>query len=73
MSEKELIQKCLDNDVRAQRMLYDQFVGMSMGVCMRYSNSETDAEDILQTGFIKVFKTWILSQERVHLEVGLEE
>ena len=37
-------------------MLYHQFCDMAMGVCMRYSSSEHDAEDILQDSFVTVFR-----------------
>lgn len=38
-----------------QKALYDQYAGRMLTVCMRYSKSREDAEDILQEAFVKVF------------------
>lgn len=54
--EKELIQACLRNDRLAQRQLYQKYAGGMLVVCMRYINNKTEAEDILQDAFIKVFQ-----------------
>ncbi|MCJ8292029.1 MAG: RNA polymerase sigma factor [Crocinitomicaceae bacterium] len=56
LSDQELIVACLKNYRKAQRELYDRFSPMMKGVCMRYANSEIEADDILQESFIKVFK-----------------
>ncbi|MFA6403676.1 MAG: sigma-70 family RNA polymerase sigma factor [Salinivirgaceae bacterium] len=50
-----LIKECKKNRPEAQRKLYEQFSGKMFGVCLRYSKDYTEAEDILQDGFIKVF------------------
>ena len=57
MSEKELIEGCIRNDKHCQRALFEQFAGKMLVVCMRYSSSKMAAEDILQEGFIKLFKS----------------
>jgi RNA polymerase sigma-70 factor (ECF subfamily) len=36
-------------------MLYEKYSGLMFGVCLRYSGSKQDAEDILHEGFLKVF------------------
>ena len=56
MKEEELIERCLNNEPLAQRMLYDRYGPKMMGVCYRYANSEEEAQDVLQDGFIKVFE-----------------
>jgi RNA polymerase sigma-70 factor (ECF subfamily) len=56
MNESELIAGCLKGSSRHQRALYDQFSGRMMGLCMRYAPSEAEAEDILQEGFVTVFR-----------------
>lgn len=53
--EEELIARCLKRDRKAQKMLYDKYSSIMMGLCRRYSNDKSTAEDILQEGFIKVF------------------
>lgn len=40
-----------------QRLLYDRFSSMMYAVCLRYSTNPEDANDIMQEGFIKVFKS----------------
>jgi len=56
ISEKEIVSLCLKNDVRAQEFFYRRFAGKMFGVCLRYAGSIMEAEDILQEGFIRVFK-----------------
>ncbi|MCB0738196.1 MAG: RNA polymerase sigma factor [Bacteroidetes bacterium] len=53
--QKELIEGCIDGRRKAQYQLYQNYSGKMMGVCMRYSKDEAEAEDILQDGFVKVF------------------
>ena len=53
---QDLLNACKKGDVRAQRIFYDQYKGKMFVLCLRYSNSREDAEDILQEGFIKVFR-----------------
>jgi RNA polymerase sigma-70 factor (ECF subfamily) len=54
--ERELIDGCRKGDRTFQRMLYDRFSKKMMVVCLRYSKSTPEAEDILQEGFVKVFQ-----------------
>ncbi|MGB0863433.1 MAG: RNA polymerase sigma factor [Saprospiraceae bacterium] len=54
--EDNLIGACVRKERWAQRELYESFYGKMLGVCMRYSNNEDDAKDILHEGFIKIFK-----------------
>ena len=39
-----------------QETLYQRFASKMYGVCLRFAGTAQDAEDILQEGFIKVFK-----------------
>lgn len=55
MTDEELVQGCVKKDPRAQKHLYDKFSRKMMGVCMRYSQSTEEAEDVLQNGFISIF------------------
>ena len=56
MTELSLIQACSQNNAAAQRELYNRFSGLLFGVCFRYAFCKEDAEDMLQEGFIKIFK-----------------
>ena len=55
-TETDLIQGCINRDRVMQRMLYDTYAPKMYGVCLRYAGNENDANDILQEGFIKVYK-----------------
>lgn len=54
--EADLVRACIRKEKWAQKIVYEQFYGKMMGVCLRYSNNKEDALDILHEGFIKVFK-----------------
>ena len=56
MTERDLIEGCINNKQEAQQKLFNLFAGKMMSVCLRYANDEQQAQDILQEGFIKVFK-----------------
>lgn len=56
ITESDLIQGCLGGDRRMQEELYRRFSPRMYGVCLRYAGYAEEAEDILQEGFIKVFK-----------------
>ena len=57
MIQSQLIKDCLKGKASAQRALYDHFARPMLGLCYRYTKSMADAEDVLQDGFIKVFKS----------------
>ena len=52
----QLIKDCLKGKQAAQKQLYQEFASQMLGVCYRYTKSLEDAEDILQEGFVRVFK-----------------
>ncbi len=52
----ELITRCKAGERKAQELLYKQFASKMLGVCMRYAVDKMEAEDMLQNGFMKVFK-----------------
>lgn len=53
---EDLVQGCKRGERQAQEGLYRQLVSTMMGICLRYAKDRDDAEDILQTGFIRVFQ-----------------
>ncbi len=55
-NEADLIEGCIRGDRKMQKELYERFAPKMFGVCLRYASSNEEAEDILQEGFIKVFK-----------------
>ena len=55
MDQYLLLKECLKRRPEAQRRLYDHFAPSMLGICFRYTKSLSDAEEVLQEGFIKVF------------------
>jgi RNA polymerase sigma factor (sigma-70 family) len=56
VEDNDLISKCQNNDRKAQYDLYNKYSGKMYFVCLRYAEDNDQAQDILQDGFIKVFK-----------------
>jgi RNA polymerase sigma-70 factor (ECF subfamily) len=52
----DLLERCKLGEQKAQELLYKTLASKMMGVCMRYAKDRYEAEDILQTGFVKVFQ-----------------
>lgn len=55
MTEAEIIQGCLKNRASAQEKLYALYSRRMMAVCLRYTHSRFEAEDIFHEAFVKVF------------------
>ena len=55
MTEEQLIKGCVQNDVACQRLLFERYAGKLMTICLRYSCDKSEAEDMLQDAFIKIF------------------
>ena len=54
--ESDLINGCIEGNRRMQEELYRRFSPRMYAVCLRYAGNSEEAEDILQEGFIKIFK-----------------
>lgn len=54
--ESELVFACLKNELWAQKQLYERYCRKMFGLCLRYAHNKEEAEDLLQEGFVKVFK-----------------
>ncbi len=69
MNEYQLpVKSCLEGNSAAQKQLYNAFAPVMLGVCYRYTKSMSDAEDVLQEAFIKVFERML--QYRAEGEPG---
>ncbi|MCB0735437.1 MAG: RNA polymerase sigma factor [Flavobacteriales bacterium] len=55
MSEEELIKGCIREDRTSQGLLYERYANKMYAICLRYSNSREEAEDVLQDAFMKIF------------------
>ena len=62
LSEKEIIEGCKKGKRRAQHALYNKYCGSMFGVALRYCRNKSEAEDVLQEAFIRIFK-YILNFE----------
>ncbi len=56
IAETDLIKGCIEGNRRMQEALYSRFSSRMYAVCLRYAGNAEEAEDILQEGFIKIFK-----------------
>ncbi len=52
----ELIKRCARGEAKAQEAFYDLLKGRLMGVCMRYTKEQEDANDVFQEAMIRVFR-----------------
>ena len=51
-----LVNKCIANERQYQEKLYKKYADDMFAVCMTYCTNEDDACDVMQEGFIKVFR-----------------
>ena len=59
LSAEELtyhVEACGVNNRESQRILYGSFYGYAMAICDRYANRQEDAVEILNDGFLKIFR-----------------
>jgi RNA polymerase sigma-70 factor, ECF subfamily len=59
LSEEELnshIQGCVLNDRLSQKKIYTSFYNYAMTICSIYTNNHDDSVEILNDGFLKIFK-----------------
>ena len=54
---KQLILDCIDGKRLSQNKLYAFFAPRMFVVCLRYSKNKEEGEEILQEGFVQVFKS----------------
>jgi RNA polymerase sigma factor (sigma-70 family) len=50
------IRGCALNQRESQKKLYNSFYGYAMSICDRYTSRDEDASEILNDGFLKIFK-----------------
>jgi RNA polymerase sigma factor (sigma-70 family) len=55
-NDLDLAAACSQGDQRAQRTLFERAKSPMFGVCLRFAESRAAAEDLLQEGFIRVFR-----------------
>lgn len=52
---KRIIQECSKGSRVAQEKLFKLFYGKMLGICLRYTRDQDQAQEVVQIGFIKVF------------------
>ncbi len=52
----DIVKQCIENQPKAQKQLFDILSPKMYAICLRYAKSNDEAKDILQEGFIKMFK-----------------
>lgn len=55
-TEKELVEGCIKNDRYCQELLFRKHFGTMMRMCMRYTKDQDIAMEIVNMGFLRVFK-----------------
>lgn len=55
-SDSAIIKGCLKGDEKCFKLLYEKYYGKMFNVCLRYSRDREEAQDVLQEGYINVFK-----------------
>jgi RNA polymerase sigma factor (sigma-70 family) len=63
-SVEDLVQKCIEGEKQAYRLLYDRYAKAMYNTALRIVNSVTDAEDILQESFTDAFQQLRLFENR---------
>lgn len=56
MNDSDLIRGSIEGDPKMQEALYQKYAPKMYAVCLRYAGNNDDAQDLLQEGFIKVFR-----------------
>ena len=54
--EQVILKGCREGRRIAQKQLYERYVSPLLAICLRYSRSRDEAEDLLQEGFLKIFQ-----------------
>lgn len=56
VSDDQIVNGCKKGKRRAFNQLYLKYAQTMLGICVRYTRNRDEAEDVLQEGFIKIFK-----------------
>jgi len=54
---KDIIERCKGNDHKAFEIVYKKYYRVLLGIALRYTGRVTEAEDVLQDSFIKIFRS----------------
>jgi RNA polymerase sigma factor (sigma-70 family) len=51
-----IVQGCVKADREFQKTFYKMYYGFSMAICMRYCNAKDDAMEVVNDGFMKIYR-----------------
>ena len=55
MEERILSEQCRAGNRQAWHELYDRYAGRLLALCLRYTGSRAEAEDLMHDAFVKIF------------------
>ncbi|HAP00734.1 MAG TPA: RNA polymerase subunit sigma-24 [Bacteroidetes bacterium] len=64
----ELINSCIQQDRRAQNMLYKQTYTRLMNICRRYARNSEEARELFTIGFLKILNNLDKYQQHIPFE-----
>lgn len=67
---QQLVEQCQRGNAFAQKRLFDQYVNRLLRTSLRYVRNESEAEEVLMSGFLKAFRA--ISDFTYRDDVGLE-
>lgn len=53
---ENIILGCVKSNRESQKLLYKRYFSFAMGICMRYANNYMESEEIVNDGFLKIYK-----------------
>ena len=53
----DIVKGCIDAGRQSQKELYKLYYGFAISICMRYCNAYDDAVEVVNDGFLKIFKS----------------
>lgn len=58
MEEQKLSILCKKGDGNARKILYENYAGYMLGICIRYVGDKNVAQDVLHDAFLKIFASF---------------
>jgi len=68
-----ILQSCAEGDHRAQKRLYKLFYGYAMGIALRFSKEKTEAQEIVNDAFMKIFSKLDMFDETMEFKPWLRK
>jgi RNA polymerase sigma-70 factor (ECF subfamily) len=70
---QDIIHGCIKANRDSQKHFYEMFYGYAIGICMRYTSNDDDALEIVNDGFLKLYKALpAFSPQHANVEASLK-